>query len=146
MVSVSHNASRWLSEMRARTGLVQSNLHTAIKRATLYYSGVSRRYMKQLIYDKPIPRRPRSGKPYWRRTGNLRRSERTGMASPLVGYVRNTAVYARHRHNLDYSRVRRAPGGNRTAHWRTDAMTEARPHIRSLLRAAVRAALQGRRL
>lgn len=76
-----------------------------------------REKLTELIYSQPIPKRPKSGKPMWRRTGLLRRSEQADTPDAYTVRVTNTAAYAEPRHEAG------KPGRRATrypAHWRDE--------------------------
>ncbi len=72
-------------------------------------------------------------KPAWKRTGNLRRSERMKMASPFLGIIYNDAGYAEARHN----KKSRFP-----APWRTRAIEAKRASVMRRYRAAIMRAMR----
>lgn len=91
------------------------------------------------IYSLPIPKRPSSGKPMWRRTGNLRRSERVEERSAYEAAVVNDASYALFRHEAG------KPGRRPTrypAHWRDELVATFRPILRDAYRLTVEAILK----
>ncbi len=131
----------------------------------------SRKQMKELIYDKPVPNRmemqierkrkrqaeggvfrarktflTKSGakenaagkKPAWKRTGNLRRSEKMKVVSPYEGIIFNeatsksrkgkTSPYAHARHEMKNTRY--------PAPWRANAIRIARPKVRGIYQLA----------
>lgn len=84
----------------------------------------------------------------WKRTGNLRKSERYKIISPYEGQIINDASrkskggirgYARARHNMGY------PGHRTTrfpAHWRDEAVESTRDRVREIYRRGLRRAMQ----
>ena len=96
-----------LRKMQARRVAIAPAMQKATGEATRLVWERSKAHMRQDIYGKPIPKRPRSGKPKWRRTSNLRKSEKKRMLSAYEGIVQNPAKakaggggYAHARHNL----------------------------------------------
>jgi hypothetical protein len=77
-------------------------------------------------------------KPAWKRTGNLKRSERWKVVSAYLGIVYNDAEYARARHDMG------KPGRRKTrypAPWRDAAIDACRAIVREIYRKAMRAAI-----
>lgn len=98
-----------------------------------------RKQMTTDIYAKPVPRRPRSGKPMWTRTGNLRRSERIGQRDPFTVTIVNDADYALPRHEMG------KPGHRPTrypAHWRDELLKTFQPILAAALRRTVQEILK----
>lgn len=108
---------------------VEPEMKAATLRATRYMWAVSKLEMRRLIYDKAIPTKE-DGKPAWRRTGNLRRSERYRMLSPYIGVVSNDAVYARERHERGNTRY--------PAPWRDEAIKKSDVGRRKIYQAHVK--------
>ena len=79
---------------------IEPEMRKATEEATRLTWAAAKKEMRTLIYNKEIPRRPRSGKPQWRRTGNLRRSEKYRMMSAYIGVIYNDANYAEYRHDM----------------------------------------------
>jgi hypothetical protein len=76
----------------------------------------------------------------WRRTGNLRRSEKMQIVSPAEGIISNDAGYAKHRHDMG------KPGKRKTrypAPWRANAVRTCRAKVRLIYRKHVLNALTG---
>lgn len=114
-------------------------MSAATKAATNVVYEESRKALKELIYDKPVPKGPRSKKPLWKRTGNLRRSEHKRVATAYLGIIYNDAGYAEPRHEAG------KPGRRKTrypAHWQDVAAVKARPQVRKIYRDALRRAVQ----
>jgi hypothetical protein len=86
-----------------------------------------------------VPLGKQASKKAWKRTGNLRRSEKMKVLSPYIGIVENTAKYARARHDMGM------PGAKlktkRVAPWRTNAIRRTRLKIRDIYRLALRRAV-----
>ena len=136
---IKSNASRLAEPWERRAQQLEPVMQKATTDATAVMYAESRKQLKELIYDKPVPKCPKSKKPEWKRTGNLRRSERKRVASPFLGIVYNDASYAAERHEAG------KPGHRRVryvAHWRDDAAKIARPKIRKIYRDALRRAVQ----
>ena len=79
-----------------------------------------------------------SKKPAWKRTGNLKRSEKMRVVSDFVGIVENAASkrgkgYAAARHNMTKTRF--------PASWRAKAIATCKPKIRLIYRAKLREAI-----
>lgn len=131
------------AELAARMAERQASVQPAFRRATTSLVVAALRFAKlkltELIYSQPIPIRPRSGKPKWRRTGNLRRSERSEVRSAYSGAVVNDASYAVPRHEMG------KPGHRQTiypAHWHDELRHAFRGKAQAAYREAVREILQ----
>lgn len=103
---------------------------------------ISLKYMDQLIYAIPVPLK-KNGRPRWRRTGQLRRRERSqiqgGKNGPQVVLI-NTTRYAEIRHEMGKEGRKKT---NRPAHWRDAAREEMREMATRTNRAALHRALAG---
>ena len=133
------SAAELAARMRARADLVEPEF----RRATTSLAAAALRFAKlqltELIYSQPIPTRPRSGKPQWRRTGNLRRSERSEVRDAYTAAVINDASYAVPRHEAG------KPGHRKTiypAHWHDELRHAFRGKAQAAYRDAVREILQ----
>ena len=136
---ISSNVDRLVSQWERRARLLEPTMAKATTQATAVVYAEARKQMRELIYDKPIPKRPISKKPMWKRTGYLRRSEKKRIASAYLGIVYNDARYAEPRHEAG------KPGRRKTryvAHWRDDAAKVARPKVRKIYRDALKRAVQ----
>jgi len=129
----------------------------------------AKKLLRELVYDKPEDRtgwsyrkkdrgtpverftilksgkrgRSKSGRKKWTRTGNLRRSEKKSVVSPVLGVVNNDANYALPRHDLGL------PAGSpeaikgsrrkseRIAPWRTRAIANTDQARREAYRDAI---------
>jgi hypothetical protein len=105
------------NRMKARAESVEPEFRKTTKGLATEALAFCRKRMTDLIYANAIPTRPRSGKPMWRRTGNLRRSERVELRDSYTAVVVNDANYALPRHEMgkDGHRQTRFP-----AHWRDE--------------------------
>ena len=118
-------ADSWLKMAKS----VEPEMRSATLEATRALWAVAKLEMRRGIYDKPVPTR-KSGKPQWRRTGNLRRSERYRMLSPYVGIVSNDAAYSKARHDMQNTRF--------PAQWRTDAIAKSETMRRGIYTRRIR--------
>lgn len=80
-------------------------------------------------------------KPAWKRTGNLRRSERMEIKSSYVGLVVNDAKSTGRGKSSGYAAARHDMDCRYPAPWRANAINRVRGKIRALYRAAVRRVL-----
>ena len=90
--------------------------------------------LTELIYGLPVPKR-KSGKPEWRRTGHLRRSERWELVDDYTVRIINDASYAVPRHEAG------KPGRRRVrypAHWRDELVETFRPIVLEAYQITVR--------
>ena len=125
-------------EWRRRTERFVRELERATVEATDAVYAASRQALQSSIYNVPVPTyRNKRGRevPLWRRTGNLRRSERR-RAAGLTGIIYNEASYARERHERG-----RGTEYPRKAHWRDEAVSAAAAEVRRIYRDAVKRAL-----
>lgn len=128
--------------MHERRADAEKAWREATKEATDTLFKESRDNMRRQVYNKPIPRVKRvrgkdAGKTVkkWRRTGNLRRSEKRRIANQYEGRIWNDAGYAVPRHNLglgagDPRAVDPPPStrrnSERIAPWRVDAINSTK--------------------
>lgn len=127
--------------MERRTAAVERELQQAVRQLGVEALAASRKFMTADIYAKPVPKRPRSGKPQWTRTGQLRRAERlqvdtSGYQVTLV----NDMAYAEPRHEAG------KPGRRNTrypAHWRDQTIAALKDRPAALCEAAIERALKG---
>lgn len=87
----------------------------------------TREKMTSEIYAIP-PDTTAAGKPKWRRTGHLRRSERYEVRSPYVVAIVNDAAYSEPRHEAGKP-GRRAINPIRRSHWRDELLKTFRPIV-----------------
>lgn len=114
-------AKQLAAKMRARAAAVEPEFRKTTNGLAVSALKFCRERLTADIYALPVPKRPRSGKPMWRRTGNLRRSERAEVKDAYTAAIVNDAVYAEPRHEAG------KPGRRPTrypAHWR-DELREA---------------------
>ena len=97
-----------------------------------------REAMDRLIYATPIPTN-KSGRPKWRRTGNLRRNEKWQRVDNETVQVTNTMPYAEPRHEAGKP-GRRAT--TRPAHWRDEVFGRFRGLTLNLYRDTVQSVLK----
>jgi hypothetical protein len=132
------NAFQLARKYLAHPSRVQRALEQVARAYSRRIQETSRAVLTEKIYSRPIPRRPRSGKPAWRRTGALRRAE---VARPrgINIWLTNTAPHAEARRDLGTPKGRpiRSPGV-----LQVDWQALTRDAHRSLLLDARRAAVQ----
>jgi hypothetical protein len=66
-IDLSSNLKQFEAQMRAQARAVPAVTKRALSAAAMSMLATSRNKLKELVYNKPVPRRPRSGKPRWRR-------------------------------------------------------------------------------
>jgi hypothetical protein len=93
------------------------------------------------IYAIPEDVNPKTGKKRWRRTGQLRRSERAEVVDPYTVRVYNTAAYAQPRHEAGKPGAR-AINPARESHWRDELLEKFAPVVADLHRETVLAILR----
>lgn len=128
-------AAQLAAKMKARARAVEPEFRRTTQGLAREALRFCRLRISALIYDQSIPTRPVSGKPMWRRTGNLRRSERVEVRSAYEAAVINDAEYAIYRHEAGKPdrRPTRFP-----AHWRDELVKAFRPKITAAYRDTVR--------
>lgn len=82
-----------------------------------------------------------TGRKKWRRTGNLRRSEKMELRSPYEVVVINTAAYAVPRHEAGKP-GRRKINPLRVSHWRDELVRTFQPLVADLCRDTITAILR----
>ena len=113
-------AKQLARKMRARAAAVEPEFRRTTNGLAISALRFCREKLTELIYALPVPKRPKSGKPMWKRTGFLRRSERVEVRDAYTTAVVNDAKYALPRHEAG------KPGRRPTrypAQWR-DELTE----------------------
>lgn len=88
---------------------------------------------KNFLNMKTMSETREGKKPAWRRTGNLRRSERMRIASTYLGVIYNDASYAAARHQMRC----RYP-----APWRARAVQQTRPRVVACYREGIMRAIR----
>lgn len=127
-------AKQLAAKMKRRAAAVEPEFRRATQRLGLEAVAFCRQKLTELIYSQPIPKRPRSGKPMWRRTGFLRRSERLEIRDSYTAAVVNDATYALPRHEAG------KPGRRPTrfpAHWRDEMVKAFREKVTTAYREAL---------
>lgn len=152
-MKVRSNADALAADWTRRAEAAGPELRRATRAATFALLAEAKKNMREMIYDKPVPSvndiraergqppAEKGNKPAWRRTGNLRRSEKAALHGAL-GVVYNDARsdqgkrgrYAHKRHYMSC----RFP-----APWRDTAIKTVAPKIRKLYRAAILDAIRG---
>lgn len=132
-------AAQLAAKMRSRAAAIEPEFRKTTNGLAIVALRFCRMKLTELIYSNDIPRRPRSGKPMWRRTGNLRRSERAEVRDAYTAAIINDAIYALPRHEMG------KPGHRKTqfpAHWRDDLRETFRPILLDAYRLTVQAILK----
>lgn len=127
------------AKMRARARAVEPEFRKTTHGLAIAALRFCRLKITELIYANPVPKRPVSGKPQWKRTGNLRRSERQEVVDAYTARIVNDASYALYRHEAG------KPGRRKTqfpAHWRDELRQAFQPVIRDAYRLTVAAILK----
>jgi hypothetical protein len=101
----------------------------------------SQSILSSQVYGVPIPRSP-TGRPLWRRTGQLYRRETWRPVGAAVRH-QNLTPYARHRRNLGLP-GHRQPKYTRSVQWYEDAVRRKASWIRRRRQEALRRALARR--
>jgi hypothetical protein len=160
-----------------RAGQLAPRMSAATKQATRTVYSESRKELRELVYDKPVPSKEEyaeergetitikgetypagyitkngkkikiaikgeyASKKAWRRTGNLRRSERMRIESPFEGIIYNDANYAKARHDVGDPSVSKRKS-NRRAPWRNNAIKNTKSKVRKIYRDAMNDAIR----
>ena len=91
----------------------------------------------------PVPlKKNQAGKPAWKRTGNLKRSEKMKIVSNYLGIVENTANYASARHAMGTPAAKKYPKSRYPAPWREMALAKTRTRMRNNYRKAMLMAIR----
>ena len=134
------NIASIIGKMNRRRGAVERELGGAARTLALELGAEAKRVMQDEIYNVP-EKRSTSGRKAWRRTGNLKRSERA-RAEGVVIVLSNSANYAAARHALGTKDSSREPiSPQRSVQWEDQAVLNKRGRILSVRRAAVMKAL-----
>ena len=114
-------AAQLARKHKARKTLVEKEFRKSMRGLGISAVAFTRMKLTEEIYAFPIPKRPRSGKPAWKRTGALRRGERYQVTDAYTVQIVNDVSYAKPRHEAGKPgrRVVRYP-----SHWR-DELVEA---------------------
>jgi len=115
---ISSNAAKLAAAWKQRSKALAPVMRDATHKATQVTYEESRKQMRELIYNKPVP--TVNGKKLWHRTGNLRRSERMRFAGDYTGIIENAAstgdnYYQSARQQEQARRVARAAKSGRKA-------------------------------
>ncbi|HEY9014957.1 MAG TPA: hypothetical protein VIM84_07835 [Gemmatimonadales bacterium] len=126
---------QWARKLRTQKDRLIPELANTTKGLARSANKLSKEKMTEGIYALPIPKRPRSGKPQWRRTGHLRRSETFEVRGPVEFVTRNTAAYAEPRHEAG------KPGRRKVryvSHWQDETREVMQPLAVELWRETIR--------
>jgi hypothetical protein len=118
-------AAQLAAKQKRRAARLQRELAQTARGIAISARRLSRELMTQGIYALDVDRTA-SGKPKWRRTGHLRRSERYEIRSPVEVAIVNDAAYAEPRHEAGKP-GRRNINPLRRTHWRDEMAAVMRP-------------------
>lgn len=131
-----------LGAMLRRAGAVRRELTAAARVLGPELNAASKRLMQTEIYNVPVPR-GKGGRPRWRRSGGLKRSEGFRTVGPVL-LLTNNARYARARFRLGTGEGRPIVSpGVRSIQWQVRAVTDNRERVLQVRRRAVLKALRG---
>jgi hypothetical protein len=103
----------------------------------------SRKILATKIYSKPIPRRPRSGKPKWVRKQELYQAEQCVIQGGDV-ILRNTSKHAKSRYDLGTPQGRPIRSeGVESVQWQHEALRNRIDQIREFYRVMNREIIRG---
>lgn len=146
-MSLTSNANALAGAWEKRAQAVAPTMRQATRDATDTYLFESKKQMKRLIYDKPVPLGP-NGKKLWHRTGNLLKKEKRTLRGDYIGIIYNNAE-SKKKSGKDkgtpykYARKRHYMRSRYPAPWRTETTKIVAPKIRNIYRMAIRKALAG---
>src|SRR5687767_8461214 len=124
-----HNTAQVLRKMLRRGPRTRHELSGAARRIAVVVNRKSKRVLQDRIYSKPIPVGRRSGRPKWRRTGDVKRRE-TARAEGLDVVLENRSGHAVARHDLGTPRGRRIVSeGVESVQWHSEAIEASRAEI-----------------
>lgn len=138
-MSMRSNVEQIVASWEKREKKLAPYMRRATKQATDVFYAEARKQMTAGIYDKPIAESA-TGRPLWRRTGKLRRSERRKIVTPYLGVVTNSASYAKARHEMGKPTAKLKT--DRRCHWRDSAIRITRPRVRRIYRDALASAVR----
>jgi hypothetical protein len=137
--------AQYAALMQQRAGQMQYQVEQATRKATDILHAESKRLINEEIYSIPEDV-DATGKKKWRRTGMLRRSEKSKVLAAYEGAVDNYASYALPRHNLGFGpgddeaidpKPLKRRNTTRHAPWRTQAIEATRKRRFDLYRGAI---------
>lgn len=145
-MNIDSNINKLVNKWMKRRDELIPGLRLATRRSVAIVLAETKKHINKDIYSKPVPSRVKSGKPAWRRTGNLRRNERGKVLSDFLGLIENPASsksggYALARHEMG------KPGRPKTrypAHWRDKSIPVVRPKVAKEFRDAILKAYGGK--
>jgi hypothetical protein len=117
-------AQQLARRMRARDKELKTALSFTTKAIGRAAIKLSKEHLS-IIYSIPVDV-GKNGKPKWRRTGHLRRSEGVQVRGPVEVVIFNTAAYAEPRHEAGKPN-RRKINPIRVVHWRDEMDKVMRP-------------------
>ncbi len=125
---------------RKRAALVEKEFRKTSNGLAVSVVKFTRELMTKEIYAIPVDK-TKAGKPKWRRTGNLRRSERAEVVDAYTVRVVNDASYALPRHEAG-----KPTGRNinplRISHWRDELLKTFQPLMLDLYSLTVKKILE----
>lgn len=89
-------------------------------------------------YDRPIPRRPKSGKPYWTRTGNFRRGQAIERPSNTERLVTTQGPASRYEGRLAHLPNSPIDGVNRSNPAAEEATRKIGPQLQRIVEQEIR--------
>lgn len=135
-------AAQLAARHRRRAAAVEKEFRQTSNGLKIAAVKFTRELMTREIYGIPVDV-TKAGKPKWRRTGNLRRSERAEVTSPYEVRIVNDAGYALFRHEAGKPGHRRV-NPLRVSHWRDELVKTFQPLIADLYSKTVAAILETR--
>lgn len=132
-------AEQLARKFKARASKVEKEFRKTAKDIAATSIRITRKIMTEEIYGLPIPKRPRSGKPMWKRTGALRRGERAEFPDAYTVRIVNDMNHALPRHEAG------KPGRRKVryiCHWRDQLREQIEPYLQDYYEATMRAILE----
>lgn len=130
-------ANKWAR----RSGGATAEMRRAVQQLGRRALAISLKHMNADIYAKPVDATA-SGKPKWRRTGQLKGHERVVPSVDGLGFALvNDMEYAEARHEMGKAGSKRKT--TRPAHWRDEMREELRQEIPAVFHAMNQRILRG---
>lgn len=134
-INITTNIPQFQALVRQKSALAPAVVQKAVIDVTAVTLVESRNQLSAMVYNKPIPKRKRSGKPAWKRTNHLINQERSYHPSRFEGIIDNKAPYAQARHDLN--KPSPIDGKTRRAPWRRTAVKKVQPKVKAIVEAAL---------
>lgn len=139
-MQVQHNLRDMRRLMESRASAVARELRRENVEIAKDLTAESQRLLQADVYAVPV-KTSRTGRPLWRRTGELKAADRW-VAQGMAVLHRNKAAHYPHRHRYGKPGGRPASPPQRASYWVTGAVARQARSIRARRRAAIARAWQ----